>query len=303
MPEENVSADKLTVGSSYQVALGQSETTVLRNLGQPTAQDVMPQGYTAYVYNPGGNYDSYFHVYILDGIVVGMSVVSPDFSYGDIISSGSALPSGCSSLGYDYKNGYKLATTDANILLYTDLQADSKVYGIQVFSDLLSLNDIMRPQDIKENYSSAVAQSMTRQMAEWVNAFRSYKGIAVKCTQKGTTAQEHSDLMVDSGTISTADSAGSLLNRLDAAYGEVMGWGENNACGCADAFGFISYWIGDTSSSKQSGTSYTQSYYNIISTEYLEYGDFNKYYISTGFSYNTAKNSWVTYATLDFWYF
>ena len=232
---------------------------------------------------------------------MGMATISSSFSYGSVVQSNDNISNkGYSSLGYSYTNAYKTVTSDAYVFMYVDKQGSNGVYGIQVFSSEYKLDDLMLPKQC--TYTSEIASGMARQLPEWVNAFRRYKGIKVMCTIQGNTAQAHSDKMVSTGTLDTSDSDGSMLERMDAAYGEVYFGGENIGSGSVDAFGYVSDWIDDTTGTKAENTNYTKAYNNMIRTQDPDGSNLPRYYICGGFAYNSSTRH-VTYATLDFWGF
>lgn len=300
-------ANTLTVGK-MQVTLGMTESELVSKLGQARVEKVPQDGFKAYVYNPGADYQNYLIVYLDGDTVAGMSTISKYFSYESLVYSGDSVSTLTSrsftSLGYGYTAAYRCATTSANVLAYTDKQGDGNVYGVQIFSDQYKLDDMLRPQNC--TYTTETAGAVKKQMPELVNAFRRYKGISIMCTVRGTTAQEHSDKMINAGvagTVSSKDPDGTSLPDRIYAYcnSSDVGYGENNGNGSADAFGYISYWIDDTTANLASGSSYTAPYFNLILTE-DEYGSISPYYINAGLSYDTTKSAYVTYGVLDFFY-
>ena len=293
-----------------QITLGMTSEQVAASVGtEPLRKELSPQGFDTYVYNPSSDYRNYMLVYFSDNKVVGMSTISRYFSYEDLVFAGndvSALSQkGFTGLGYGYNAAYKYTGNSANVIAYVDQQGDRKVYGIQIFASQYSLDNVLRPQDC--TYTSETCSSVVKEMPELVNAFRRYKGINLLCTVRGTTAQAHSDKMVAAGNlgnISSTDPDGTVLvDRMDAAYGYVMGWGENNGSGSADAFGYISFWIDDTTADKAAGTNYTKPYNNLVETVDGEDDPLSAYYVCAGLSFDTSKKTYVTYATMDFYFY
>ncbi len=301
-------ADSITVGK-MQVTLGMSKGQVEGSIGQPIRQEKSPQGFDTFVYNPSNDYRNYMLVHFSGDQVVGMSTISRYFSYESLVFAGDDASTlkgkGFENLGEGYNAAYKYNTGSAIVIAYIDFQGDGGTYGVQVFNAQYDLDDVLYPQ--KCNYTSESVSAVITQMPELANAFRRYKGIKLLCSVKGNTAQQHSDKMVaagDLGNISSTDPDGTvLIDRMDAAYGYVMGWGENNGSGSADAFGYISFWIDDTTADKAAGTNYTKPYNNLVETVDGDGYALSAYYVCAGLSFDVGKKSYVTYATMDFYFY
>ncbi|MBP3459669.1 MAG: InlB B-repeat-containing protein [Lachnospiraceae bacterium] len=297
------------------VTLGMTTSQLTSGVGSPVRIDSTPQGYQGYVYNPSGTYEKYMLVYVDNGVVVGMATMSKSFSYQNLVSIGDSSSSltGFKLMGsYDYEAGYLCETDTAYVMAFADHQGDSNIYAVQIFAKqsgsgtTVKLDDLIKAENL--SYDNAVNSCMAKQLAEWVNAFRVYKGVPIAVYHSNATAQNHSNEMASTGSVGSGtdwkqrfnDNYKSIVGLED---GDTLGMGENNGAHSPDAFGFVAWWADDTSSGKDSSgvvTAYKNLYKSTITFDGVE-EPIDTYYLCTGFSYNSSQGN-KTFATLDFFY-
>ncbi len=299
-------------GEIWNVELGMTETQLVNLLGTPLRKDSTPQGYEGYVYNKDGNYENYIMVYVDNGIVVGMATMSPNFGYGDhnIGDNPKEKPLtgfvGMSN-SYDYTSACYKTTETEHIVAFIDRNGSQCVYAMLIFSttdgngNTVELEDLLLAENL--TYTEDVIADSAVQLADWVNAYRYYMGlelaefIANGSKPGADAAQNHSEDMAANNNIDSASSDGtSYKTRFDANYKSIVGLGdedtlgkgENNGGRSPDAFGFVTWWIDNS----------TDTFEN-IARDVSEDG--YTYYLCTGFAYNGSASN-KTFATLDFFY-
>lgn len=318
----NCGEDTLGIGN-FTVRLGMSQGEVESSMGaKPDREERSPFGFDVYIYNPSSDYTNYLMLQFDNGSLVGITTISAYFCYESLFSAGDSadalLGAGFKSMEsrYDYEAGYLYESSNEYAMAFVDHQGTNQVYGAQIYSkntSLASNTDLDKLFKVENgSYDATVNAYMAKQMFDWVNAFRAYKGAPLCMYSSSVGAQQHSDDMASTGVLQQDSSDGtSWKTRFDNNYkdilglqeGDTMGKAENNASRSPDAFGFVTWWIDDTESTKDSNN-VTITYKN-ISRATANYGGIEEtisgYYLCTGFSSNAAQKD-CTFATLDFFY-
>lgn len=308
--------DTLTVGNMA-VKLGMSKSEVESSVGaKPEREEKTPLGFDAYIYNPSTDYTNFLMVQFDNDAVVGMSTISAYFCYEGLFSAGDSFDDlrgkGFKSMNstYDYEAGYLCESGNEYAMAFVDHQGDHTVYAAQIFSKVRQLDDLFKAE--KLTYDSTINSNMAKQLSDWVNAFRAYKGVPLAVYCDNDTAQKHSEDMASSGSVQMDSSDGtSWKQRFNNNYKSIVGLWEEDTLGMSeniasrspDAFGFVTWWADDTSGDR-STTGKTKVYENMCKSTALYNGieePIDTYYLCTGFAYNGSKTQ-KTFATLDFFF-
>lgn len=308
--------DTLTVGN-LSVKLGMSKSEVESSVGaKADREEKTPLGFDAYIYNPSADYTNYLMVQFDNDSVVGMSTISSYFCYEGLFSAGDSFDDlrgkGFKSMNstYDYEAGYLYESGNEYAMAFVDHQGDHTVYAAQIFSKVKQLDDLFKAENL--TYDNTINSNMAKQLFDWVNAFRGYKGVPLAVYCDNDTAQKHSEDMALSGSVQMDSSDGtSWKQRFNNNYKSIVGLWEEDTLGMSeniasrspDAFGFVTWWADDTSGDK-STTGKTKIYENMCKSAALYNGieePIDAYYLCTGFAYNESQTQ-KTFATLDFFF-
>lgn len=175
----------------HQLALGLTKAEVKKILGSLTV-DVLregksPQGFDTMVFRENGNatkpeYNNFILLYFKNDIVVGITAISSNMSYGSIVSGGTSASTlqanGWSAVEkYETKTGENCAfyktVNNANIIALTDYYGDSTVYCLQTFSTEYSVTDMTNvwETEMDLDYSANVTSEMATQLREMLNTY------------------------------------------------------------------------------------------------------------------------------------
>lgn len=301
--------DTLTVGN-IAVTLGMSKSEVKVAAGaDPIREEFSPLGFDVYIYNPSGDYTNYLMLQFDQERLVGMTTLSPYFTYEGLLTSGTDTKDtltgkGFSSIrsSYDYEQGYLYTGNNEYVLAFIDHQGSKKLYAVEIFAKQTSknpsgdtkLDNLFKAENC--SYNGTINNYMAQQLFDWACAFRATKGLSLFKAEAGKNgAQKHSDDMAANDFMGTDSSNGTnYQDRFDQEYGYWMGCAECYAGRSPDAFAFVTWIIDDTSD--------TKPYTNLTKTT-DKYGDvIGAYYLNTGFSNNpSSKNQ--TFAVLDLYFY
>ena len=247
--------EKLTVGS-HTVSLGMTKTAVKAAMGDPVLTGTSPQNCESYVFNPEGKYSSLLEVQFKDDVVVEMSTISKNFSYGDIAKAGNSV-SDLTGNGFAPKSTYKYTmyakqADGAFVNVMTDKQRGKEAYGIQVFDkELGSLDSLLYPRNC--TYNDAVNKFQGQLTSYYLNAYRVYhlgEDNEMTITNVGA-AQTQSEYMASINKAqSTSKDGTTCQERFEEEYGSKVVLGdEYYSYGSADAFSAATYAIATCTSS------------------------------------------------------
>lgn len=175
----------------HQLALGLTKAEVKKILGSLTV-DVLregksPQGFDTMVFRENGNatkpeYNNFILLYFKNDIVVGITAISSNMSYGSIVSGGTSASTLQANRWsavekYETKTGENCAfyktVNNANIIALTDYYGDSTVYCLQTFSTEYSVTDMTNvwETEMDLDYSANVTSEMATQLREMLNTY------------------------------------------------------------------------------------------------------------------------------------
>ena len=303
----------LTVGK-FSVSLGMTKAQVAEVFGnhEPFIKGTSPlgTGIESYMYNPSEDYSNLLEVQFKNDKVVEMSTISKYFCYESLVfaqGSASGLSGFKTMKSYDYEAGYTYTTDSAYVDAFVDHQGNNGVYGVQIFDKNLAtkLDNLIKPENLINNYDTGVADTISKEMKAFVSGFRMFAaGLAMEMDDS-SYAQELSEKAKTKGSISGFSST-YLNNRADKCYyydyDYTLYWTELRDK-CADAFRVVTVCVDKTSGvSKLYGK--TSVYY------YMSRGDSTKakydgedldfeldYYVNCGFSYDATSKK--TFAVID----
>jgi len=193
--ENTLQLGSVTEGKS--VTLGASASTLSSTLGTPVRIDKAVQGFDLYIYNPSGDYNNYFQVYVENGVVCGFVTISSYFAFDSYVKSNdttdtlskngfTAETSSKSSRGY--RKSISANGQSYEVVAYIDRYGGSlrdtatkQVFGLQVYPSSYD-NDTMF-QDGSPYGSTCtssdgvyVNEGANNELCELINAYRVFKG-------------------------------------------------------------------------------------------------------------------------------
>lgn len=205
--------------------LGMTKSTVAGIMAGVTPRmGRSPQNYESYVYNPNGDYTQLLEVQFKDGLVVEMSTISSDFSYGDQVKAGDNV-STLTANGYKANSTYKYKfyakqTDSASVDVMTDICRGGEVYGIQIFDiDLGSLDRLLMPD--KCIYNDDINKYQGKLASDYLKAYRIYHKIETEMEISDTgVAQTQAEYMAKVKKNTTSDVRGWTFDkRFEVDYG------------------------------------------------------------------------------------
>lgn len=310
----------LTVGK-FSVSLGMTKAQVAEVFGnhEPFIKGTSPlgAGIESYMYNPSEDYSNLLEVQFKNDQVVEMSTISKYFCYESLVfaqGSASSLSSFKTMKSYDYEAGYTYTTDSAYVDAFVDHQGNNGVYGVQIFDKSLAkkIDNLIKPENLINNYDTGVADTISKEMKAFVSGFRMFAaGLAMEMDDS-SYAQELSEKAKTKGSVSGFSST-DLNNRADACYDYTLYWTELRDK-CADAFGVVTVCVDKTSGvitndmSKKynmSGIYYYMSrgdsteviYWDKDENQNVEDIYYPVYYVNCGFSYDVTSKK--TFAVID----
>ena len=310
----------LTVGK-FSVSLGMTKAQVAEVFGnhEPFIKGTSPlgAGIESYMYNPSEDYSNLLEVQFKNDQVVEMSTISKYFCYESLVfaqGSASGLSSFKTMKSYDYEAGYTYTTDSAYVDAFVDHQGNNGVYGVQIFDKKLAtrLDNLIKPENLINNYDAGVADTISKEMKAFVSGFRMFAaGLAMEMDDS-SCAKELSEKAKTKGSVSGFSST-YLNNRADACYDYTLYWTELRDK-CADAFGVVTVCVDKTSGvitndmSKKynmSGIYYYMSrgdsteviYWDKDENQNVEDIYYPVYYVNCGFSYDVTSKK--TFAVID----
>lgn len=243
------------------IKIGMSSTQVSSLLGNPVRKDASPKGFSVWVYI-NKTYSQYMLINIDGNKVVGMSGMSSDISYGNVLPAGTnrdtleSSNSGWSEVKwYSATNvagankgiaAYSKKLDDETVIAFTDYyESGQKVYFVQVFSSDYSIDDMTKP-DKSCVYNDKVMRGMESEIVEMLSVYRVMHGLS-KYTRLGAldkVALAESKSMAES-KLSKAEIRSKkeylmemIKNGCDPTF-----YAEDTAVGLMDAVGFFNYLI------------------------------------------------------------
>lgn len=304
----------LTVGK-FSVSLGMTKAQVAEVFGnhEPFIKGTSPlgAGIESYMYNPSEDYSNLLEVQFKNDKVVEMSTISKYFCYESLVfaqGSASGLSGFKTMKSYDYEAGYTYTTDRAYVDAFVDHQGNNGVYGVQIFDKNLAtkLDNLIKPENLINNYDTGVADTISKEMKAFVSGFRMFAaGLAMKMDDS-SYAQELSEKAKTKGSISGFSST-YLNNRADKCYyydyDYTLYWTELRDK-CADAFGVVTVCVDKVSGVSTKTYGKTSVYYYMSRGESTtaksdgEDLDFElDYYVNCGFSYDATSKK--TFAVID----
>lgn len=313
----------LTVGK-FSVSLGMTKAQVAEVFGnhEPFIKGTSPlgAGIESYMYNPSEDYSNLLEVQFKNDKVVEMSTISKYFCYESLVfaqGSASSLSSFKTMKSYDYEAGYTYTTDSAYVDAFVDYQGNNGVYGVQIFDKSLAnkIDNLIKPENLINNYDTGVADTISKEMKAFVSGFRMFAaGLAMEMDDS-SCAKELSEKAKTKGSVSGFSST-YLNNRADKCYYDydyTLYWTELRDK-CADAFGVVTVCVDKTSGvitndmSKKynmSGIYYYMSrgdsteviYQDEDTGEKVEDIYYPVYYVNCGFSYDATSKK--TFAVID----
>lgn len=309
---ETAPADTLAVGR-FQIRLGMTKDEVAEVMGdEPDYTGTSPQGMETCMYNPSGDYFNLIEVQFQDEKVAELSTISAYFCYAGIVSSGDTADSlkadGFSSMSakFNYEAGYQYSNSTAYITAFVDHQGDGGVYGVQIFDKTLAskLDNLILPQNC--TYNEKVAASMSEQMAEYVNAFRVFKGLDDMYVNENSdrAALTHAAEIASTGKTTDRSADGtSWSERFKENYfdgDDYLAATEFVADSCVDAFSYVVYAVDTTKNAEKGGVS---PIYKYMTMEEIYSSKDDETYtvdpeVACGFAYN-SETKLITFGVID----
>lgn len=300
----------LTVGK-FSVSLGMTKAQVAEVFGnhEPFIKGTSPlgAGIESYMYNPSEDYSNLLEVQFKNDKVVEMSTISKYFCYESLVfaqGSASGLSSFKTMKSYDYEAGYTYTTDSAYVDAFVDHQGNNGVYGVQIFDKSLAnkIDNLIKPENLINNYDTGVADTISKEMKAFVSGFRMFAaGLAMEMDDS-SCAKELSEKAKTKGSVSGFSST-YLNNRADACYDYTLYWTELRDK-CADAFGVVTVCVDKVSGVSTKTYGKTSVYYYMSRGESTtakydgEDLDFElAYYVNCGFSYDVTSKK--TFAVID----
>lgn len=189
-----------------------------------------------------------------------------------------------------------------------DHQGNNGVYGVQIFDKSLAnkIDNLIKPENLINNYDTGVADTISKEMKAFVSGFRMFAaGLAMEMDDS-SCAKELSEKAKTKGSVSGFSST-YLNNRADECYyydyDYTLYWTELRDK-CADAFGVVTVCVDKVSGVSTKTYGKTSVYYymsrgELTTAKYdgedLDFG--LAYYVNCGFSYDATSKK--TFAVID----